>query len=249
MRPRAIGGLFSTVNVQLAELDLRRAAPRLQRLPAEEVLREVVQAYAPDVALSCSFGGPSGMVLVDMLARLDLLDDVEVYYLDTGLLFQATHEVRERIERRYGLEATAYHAELSLAEQAARYGDSLWDRDPNACCGIRKVGPNARALADKRAWITGVRRDQSAQRAATPVLEWNAKSGLVKVAPLSGWTEAEVWEYIHRHDVPYNRLHDEGYPSLGCDTRCTSRPLPGESLRSGRWRGLSKTECGLHGNS
>jgi phosphoadenosine phosphosulfate reductase len=237
------------VNVQLAELDLRRAAPRLQRLPAEEVLREVVQAYAPDVALSCSFGGPSGMVLVDMLARLDLLDDVEVYYLDTGLLFQATHEARERIERRYGFEATAYHAELSLSEQAARHGDALWGRDPNACCGIRKVGPNARALADKRAWITGVRRDQSAQRAATPVLEWDAKFGLVKVAPLSGWSEAEIWEYIQRHDVPYNRLHDEGYPSLGCDTRCTSRPLPGESLRSGRWRGLSKTECGLHGNS
>ena len=142
MRPRAIGGPFSTVNVQLAELDLRRAAPRLQRLPAEEVLREVVQAYAPDVALSCSFGGPSGMVLVDMLARLDLLDDVEVYYLDTGLLFQATHEVRERIERRYGFEATAYHAEMSLAEQAAQYGAALWDRDPDSCCGIRKVGPN-----------------------------------------------------------------------------------------------------------
>ena len=237
------------MNVQLAELDLRRAAPRLQRLPAEEVLREVVQAYAPDVALSCSFGGPSGMVLVDMLARLDLLDDVEVYYLDTGLLFQATHEARERIERRYGFEATAYHAELSLAEQAARHGAALWDRDPDSCCGIRKVGPNGRALADKRAWITGVRRDQSAQRAATPVLEWDAKFGLVKVAPLSGWSEAEIWEYIQRHDVPYNRLHDEGYPSLGCDTQCTSRPLPGESLRSGRWRGLSKTECGLHGNS
>ena len=81
------------------------------------------------------------------------------------------------------------------------------------------------------------------------MLEWDAKFGLVKVAPLSGWSEAEIWEYIQRHDVPYNRLHDEGYPSLGCDTRCTSRPLPGESLRSGRWRGLSKTECGLHGNS
>ena len=81
------------------------------------------------------------------------------------------------------------------------------------------------------------------------MIEWDAKFGLVKVAPLSGWTEAEVWEYISRHDVPYNRLHDEGYPSLGCDTRCTARPLPGESMRSGRWQGLSKTECGLHGNS
>ena len=82
-------------------------------------------------------------------------------------------------------------------------------------CGIRKVGPNARALADKRAWITGVRRDQSAQRAATPVIEWNAKFGLVKVAPLSGWTEAEIWDYIRHHDVPYNRLHDEGYRKPG----------------------------------
>ena len=247
--PHAPGGSPSIVNVQLAEIDLRREGPRLQGLPAEEVLHEVVRAYAPDVALSCSFGGPSGMVLVDMLARSDLLDEVEVYYLDTGLLFRATHEVRERIEERYGFEATAFHPELSLTEQAALYGPSLWDRDPDTCCGIRKVGPNARALADKRAWITGVRRDQSAQRASTPTIEWNAKFGLVKVAPLSGWTETEIWDYIRQHDVPYNRLHDEGYPSLGCDTRCTSRPLPGESLRSGRWRGLSKTECGLHGNT
>ena len=226
------------MNVQLAEIDLRREGPRLQDLPAEEVLREVVRAYAPDVALSCSFGGPSGMVLVDMLARQDLLDDVEVYYLDTGLLFEAAHEVRDEIELRYGFEAMAYHPDLTLSEQAALYGDAL-----------RKVGPNARALADKRAWITGVRRDQSTQRAATPVIEWNAKFGLVKVAPLSGWTQTEIWDYIRRHDVPYNRLHDEGYPSLGCNTRCTSRPLPGESMRSGRWRGMSKTECGLHGNT
>jgi len=237
------------VNVQLAEVDLRREGPRLQDLTAEEVLREVVRASAPDVALSCSFGGPSGMVLVELLARQDLTGGRELYFSATGLLFEAAHEVREEVEQRYGFVAAAYHPELTLSEQAALHGAALWDRDPDTCCGIRKVGPNARALADKRAWITGVRRDQSAGRAATAVIEWNAKFGLVKVAPLSGWTEAEIWDYIRRHDVPYNRLHDEGYPSLGCNTRCTSRPGPGESLRSGRWRGLDKTECGLHGNT
>ena len=161
-----------------------------------------------------------------------------VYYLDTGLLFEPRTRLRDETSGAR-LRGTAYHPGLRC-EQAALYGDALWDRDPDTCCGIRKVGPNAQALADKRAWITGVRRDQSTQRAATPVIEWNAKFGLVKVAPLSGWTQTEIWDYIRRHDVPYNRLHDEGYPSLGCNTRCTSRPWPGEPMRSGRWRGMSR---------
>ncbi len=236
------------MTLQLAGLDPAVDAPLFERLSAPEVLRRVVDAYAPDVALSCSFGGPGGLVLLDLLARQDLLDDVEVYFLDTGLLFDATHELRERLERRYGFETAAYVPEITVADQAARFGANLWERDPDACCALRKVGPNALALEGKRAWITGIRRDQSPRRAATSVIEWNQPLGLLKVAPLCGWTDADVWDYVDRRGVPYNRLHDAGYPSLGCNTVCTTRGASMETLRAGRWRGLAKTECGLHGS-
>ncbi len=234
--------------IRFAESDIAEIASQLEFASSEVVLREVVERFSPDVAMSCSFGGPSGLVMVDQLSRMNLLDRVEVYYLDTGLLFAATHEARERIERQYGFEATAYKPQWSLAQQADLHGEALWDHDPDACCAIRKVAPNADALADKLAWITGIRCDQSAGRAETPVVAWDQKLQLVKVAPLLDWSETQVWEYIVQHGVPYNRLHDDGYPSLGCDTGCTVRPGPSEPLRAGRWRGMNKTECGIHGS-
>ena len=232
--------------IQVPEADLAQIASQLESESAETVLKEVVERFSPGVAVSCSFGGPSGLVIVDQLARMNLLDRVEVYYLDTGLLFSATHSVREEIERRYGFEATAYRPRLSLSQQASLHGNDLWDRDPDACCAIRKVAPNADALAGKSAWITGIRRDQFAGRIGTPVLAWNSKFSLMKVAPLRDWSEEKVWEYIRLHRVPYNPLHDDGYPSLGCNTVCTVKAGVGESLRAGRWRGRDKTECGLH---
>ena len=232
--------------ITFAESDIAEIASQLEFASSEVVLREVVERFSPDVAMSCSFGGPSGLIMVDQLARMNLLDRVEVYYLDTGLLFAATHEARERIERQYGFEAIAYRPQLSLVQQASLHGNDLWDRDPDKCCGIRKVAPNAEALVGKSAWITGVRRDQSVGRVETPVLAWNARFRLVKVAPLRDWSEEKGWEYVRQHQVPYNALHEDGYPSLGCNTVCTVRPESGESLRAGRWRGHDKTECGLH---
>lgn len=232
--------------IQVPEADVAQIASELESASAETVLKEVVERFSPGVAVSCSFGGPSGLVIVDQLARMNLLDRVEVYYLDTGLLFSATHSVREEIERRYGFEATAYQSRLTLAQQASLHGNDLWDRDPDACCAIRKVAPNTDALAGKSVWITGIRRDQSSGRIGTPVLAWNEKFRLMKVAPLRDWSEEKVWEYVRRHQVPYNALHDDGYPSLGCNTVCTVRRELGESLRAGRWRGHDKTECGLH---
>ena len=234
------------VAIATVPTDLEAPTRRFESLPPEAILGQVVAAFAPAIAVSCSFGGPTGLVMVDMLSRQGLLADVEVYYLDTGLLFDATHELRREVEQRYGFAATAYTPRLTLEEQAREHGDSLWERDPNACCAIRKVVPNAEALANKRAWVTGVRRDQSERRAHTPIIEWNERLGLAKVAPLATWSEVQVWEYVERFDVPVNRLHAEGYPSLGCNTVCTSRVANGEDLRAGRWRGTDKTECGLH---
>jgi phosphoadenosine phosphosulfate reductase len=209
----------------------------------QEVLRWAVDEFFPDLTLACSFGGPSGMVLVDMIAKIE--PRVEVFYTDTEFLFPETYETRDRVVERYGVKVVDYKSELSPADQAARYGDDLWLRDPDLCCALRKVEPNRRALEGKRAWVSGLRRDQAVTRRDTPVVQWDEKFGLVKVNPLAKWTEADVWSYIVRNDVPYNPLHDQSYPSVSC-TYCTKPVAPGDDPRSGRWQGLDKTECGIH---
>ncbi|MFN3682061.1 MAG: phosphoadenylyl-sulfate reductase, partial [Nitrospira sp.] len=118
-------------------------------------------------------------------------------------------------------------------------------RDPDLCCRLRKVEPLIDVLKSFDAWITGIRRDQAPSRAQAGLIEWDAKFGLVKVNPLARWTWSDVWTYITLYEVPYNSLHDRNYPSIGC-VHCTKPVKPGEDLRSGRWQGLAKTECGLH---
>ena len=225
--------------------EIEAAALRLESAAPEDILRWTVERFGPDVAVSCSFGGPSGIVLVDMLARLALLDQVDVYVVDTRILFDETHALRAEVERRYDFTTTVFAPALSLEQQAAAYGDALWTRDPNACCAMRRVAPNREALSRRGAWVAGLRRDQSPTRANTPVVAWNDRHDLVKVAPLANWTEAMVWDYVRRYDIPVNALHAQGYPSLGC-TPCTTPARDGEDLRAGRWRGSDKTECGLH---
>ena len=184
------------------------------------------------------------MVLFDLLARSG--QKVPVFYLDTGLLFEQTHALIDRVRTRYGIEPIAVRPEIDLVEQAARYGDDLWLRDPDLCCSLRKVQPNRAFLANYRAWITGVRRDQSATRAGAKYVEWDdAAGGIAKISPLVEWTEADVRAYLHEHDVPYNDLLDRGYTSIGCKP-CTRFPATAGDPRSGRWPGTDKTECGLH---
>src|SRR5690606_7399221 len=130
-------------------------------------------------------------------------------------------------------------------EQAVQWGDALWQRDPDRCCALRKVEPLTRILSRYAAWITGIRRDQSPSRAHAGIVEWDSKFGLVKFNPLAKWSWDHVWEYIRKNDIPYNELHDRHYPSIGC-THCTVPVMPGEDLRSGRWKSSEKTECGLH---
>ena len=223
--------------------ELARISVELEERSPQEILRWAVDEFFPYLTLACSFGGPSGMVLVDMIAQIE--PRVEVFYLDTDFLFPETYETRDRVVERYGIRPVAYKSELTPEEQAAEHGDELWLRDPDLCCNLRKVEPNRRALEGKRAWVSGIRRDQGATRTETPVAHWDQKFSLVKVIPLARWTEADVWAYIMQHDVPYNPLHDRSYPSIGC-TYCTKAVKSGDDPRSGRWQGLDKTECGLH---
>jgi phosphoadenosine phosphosulfate reductase len=223
--------------------ELAAASAALERKSPQEILRWASERYQPGLMLACSFGGPSGMVLLDMIMQIDR--GVEVFYLDTEFLFPETYKLRDIAAAKYNFEPVGYMSLLTPDEQAKRYGDALWSRDPDTCCGIRKVEPNQRALQGRRAWISGIRRDQSATRANMPIVEWDEKFGLVKVNPLANWSESQVWKYILDNGVPYNELHDRNYPSIGC-THCTQPVKPGDDPRSGRWQGFDKTECGLH---
>jgi phosphoadenosine phosphosulfate reductase len=223
--------------------DVDALAERLAGLSPQEIVAEAVELFRGRLAVSCSFGGESGMVLVDMALKAD--PSVAIVYVDTDFLFPETYATVKAVEQRYGIRALAFRSRLSVEAQEALYGPRLWERDPDQCCAIRKVEPMREALSHFDAYLTGLRRDQAETRRETPLVQWDAKFGLVKINPLVDWTEREVWSYIMAHELPYNPLHDQGYPSIGC-TNCTRAVLPGEDPRAGRWSGTGKIECGLH---
>lgn len=206
------------------------------------VLAWAADRFAPGLAFAFGFG-PEGCVLIDLIARRRL--PVDVFTLDTGLLFDETRDLWRRLEQRYGLTIRAVRPEQDLAAQARAHGDRLWESDPDRCCALRKVAPLAEALAGQRAWVSAIRRQQTPDRARVRVLEHDAAHGLAKLSPLAGWTREQVWDYLLAHDVPVNALHAHGYASIGCSP-CTSAVRAGEDERAGRWRGRAKTECGLH---
>ncbi len=183
------------------------------------------------------------MALLDMAVKIE--PDVRVFYVDTDFLFPETYQTRDKAMRRYGITPLGYRPKLTPEEQAAQYGERLWERYPDLCCALRKVEPNRRAVEGLDAWVAGLRRDQSVTRSNVQPVMWDAKFGLYKICPLWNWTEEQVWEYIGKERVSVNPLHVEGYPSIGC-THCTRRVAEGEGLRAGRWSGAQKTECGLH---
>jgi phosphoadenosine phosphosulfate reductase len=228
---------FSTF-LDVAATQTRPIAPDLEHLDAIGVLEFAVERFHPRLAVACSFQKEASVVL-DLILRV--APDANVFTLDTHVLFEETYETWKRVEARYGIEVQVFQGP-SLGRQAATRGDELWLHDPDACCDLRKVQPLNRALEGMDAWVAGVRRSQSAERAKTPKLAWDARHGLWKANPLADWTDADVWRYISEHDLPYNPLHDQGYESIGC-THCT-RPGAG---REGRWAGTGKSECGLHG--
>jgi phosphoadenosine phosphosulfate reductase len=228
------------------EATLRRLSADMEGKEPEEILRWAAGEFQPGLTMACSFGGPTGMVILDMVMKID--PSVEVFYLDTDFLFPETYRLRDVCEAKYGFKPIGYKSLLTPAAQAEKHGEALWVRNPDLCCEMRKVEPNQRALEGKTAWITGVRRDQSKTRSEIGIVEWDTKFDLVKVNPLAAWDEKRVWSYILANDVPYNVLHDRGYPSIGC-TNCTKPVNPGDDPRSGRWAGLDKEECGIQEGS
>jgi phosphoadenosine phosphosulfate reductase len=199
------------------------------------------------VVLTTSFG-MEGCALIDMYARLGAAPTV--VYLDTMFFFPETYALRDRMVRRYPL-VTFVNRGTSLTPeaQAARYGPELWRRNPDQCCRLRRVEPLRHALTGTDVWITAITRAQGGTRSGIPLVSWDWQYQVLKICPLADWDRARIWEYVRRHDVPYNELHEQGYPSIGC-THCTT-PVPGSSpgeySRAGRWAGTEKTECGLHG--
>jgi phosphoadenosine phosphosulfate reductase len=214
---------------------------RFETARPQDILRWAFDTFGDGLSIGASFGGVTGSAILHMAAQLN--PAVHVFVLDTSYLFEETHETQRQTAARLGLtNVQVYHPLLSHEEQAARHGSALWMRDPDACCDIRKVEPNHRALADRTCWISGLRRDQSEGRAGVPIVSWNDKFGLVKVNPLATWQEAETWAYVLQNKVPYNPLLDQGFVSIGC-YNCT---VPGKQGRQGRWEGFDKDECGLH---
>ena len=209
---------------------------------ARQVLQWAFDTFGNSVAVSSAFGA-EGVTVIDMASRVR--KDFRLFTIDTEFLFPETYSLMDRIEEKYGITIEKVYSLLSPEEQARRHGAALWSRDPDQCCNLRKVEPLQRKLSELRGWITSIRRDQTAARAGARKIEWDAKFGLVKVNPIADWTSAQVWRYIREHDVPYNALHDQSYPSIGC-MHCTRAVRQEEDPRTGRWPGFSKTECGLH---
>ncbi len=223
----------------------------LAKLSAGEVLRWGFERFFPRIALSASFGSPDGMVLLDMMHQIDPAK-TRVFTLDTGRLPQETYNLIDRVRDRYEVEVEVYFPDPERVQKMVRtHGMNLFYESPEKrqlCCGIRKVEPLNRALADLDAWISGLRPEQSVTRAATaPVEIDDVHDGRIKLNPLATWTKAAVWAYVNKHAVPVNALHAKGYPSVGC-APCSRAIKEGEDERAGRWwwEQPENRECGIH---
>ncbi len=218
------------------------AKESFENTPAIELLEYTVAQYGNHITFASSFGAED-VVIIDMLSQIK--PDIDIFFLDTGLHFPETYETIERLEKKYNRSFTSVTSNLSLKAQEEQYGRELWKREPDQCCNLRKVEPLQNYLAHYKAWITGIRRLQSPTRANAKKMEWDARFSLTKINPIVDWSDLDVWNYIHQNQVPYNPLHDQNYPSIGCAV-CTNPVFAAEDLRSGRWGGFEKTECGLH---
>ena len=211
---------------------------------ALEVLRWSYKEYGEEIVYACSFG-IEGIVLIDLISKVK--PNATIVFLDTDVHFKDTYETIDRVKEKYPeLNIILKKPALTLSEQAAQHGEELWKTNPNKCCEIRKLTPLNEALTGAKAWISGLRREQSPTRAATNFINRDDKFKSIKICPLIHWTWKDVWRYVSKHDLPYNQLHDQGYPSIGCE-HCTQPAFNMDDLRAGRWQGSGKTECGLHG--
>ncbi len=242
-----------------AERPKRRENPGIQRfisggraesLSAEEILGWGLENFHPRIALSCSFGAPEGMILLDLMHRIQPAS--RVFVLDTGRLPQATYDLIDRVRDRYGKSVEVIFPRARDVESMVRekglnlFFESVENRQ--LCCRIRKVEPLNRYLHDLDAWVTGLRRDQNVTRANTPKIEIDeSHGGIVKINPIADWSSDRVLEYVGDRGIPINRLHSQGYPSVGC-APCSRAIAPGDDPRAGRWwwEDPETRECGIH---
>ncbi len=216
--------------------------------PPEEIVAWTLERFAHQRMVITTSFGMEGCALIDMYAAHG--KPLTVIYLDTMFFFEETYRLRDRVADRYPhLHFVNCGTTLTAEEQERKYGPELWKTDADLCCRLRKVDPLLHALADVDVWIAGLRRSQSTSRAHIRVVDWNWQYQLLKISPLANLERQQIWEYVQAHDVPYNELHERGYPSIGC-THCT-QPVEGYRIgqytRAGRWNGQAKTECGMHG--
>jgi phosphoadenosine phosphosulfate reductase len=233
----------------LVPFDLEKINAEFEKSSAVALSQWALKAFGPKIALASSFGAED-VVLIDLLSKLE--PKFRIFTLDTGRLNEETYDVMDRIRAKYGVTIHSYFPDRDAVERLEHdkgfysFKESVENR--KECCAIRKVEPLNRALKGLEAWVTGLRRAQAVTRADVKKIEKDdAHPGLYKVNPLADWSEADVWNYIRKNEVPYNRLHDQGYPSIGC-APCTRAVKPGEDVRAGRWwwENPEHKECGLH---
>jgi phosphoadenosine phosphosulfate reductase len=222
--------------------EIQEASAKLKGESPQGILRWAVNRYFPRLTMATAFGA-EGCCILHLLAEIE--PRVRIFNLDTGYQFAETLELRERIKDRYGIEVEYIRPELTVTEYEEEHGGPLYRIRPDQCCYDRKIRPLRQAIIGYDAWITAIRRDQTADRAVADVVQWDAKFNLVKVNPLLNWNRSDVWRFILANDIPYNPLHDQGYPSIGCKP-CTVSVHNGSDERAGRWAGSAKKECGLH---
>lgn len=225
----------------LTNLDLDELNTTFEGRTPEEILEWAVETFWPEIAMSSSFQTQS-LPLLHMVSRV--VPRLPIIFLDTGFHFPETLAFRDRVTRELGLNLRIVRPSLSPAELARRYGEGLYRRDPDLCCYVNKVEPMQRALEGLRAWISGIRRDQSPTRASIRIVERTAQ-GIIRVHPMATWTQQDIARYIHDHSLPEHPLLAQGYLSVGC-APCTRPIFGGEPARAGRWDGRAKLECGLH---
>jgi phosphoadenosine phosphosulfate reductase len=221
---------------------LAAESQKLETATPQEIVRWAVEHYFPKLTMATAFG-PEGCAIIHMIAQIE--PRVHVFNLDTGYQFKETLELREKIKQRYGIEVEYKRPETTVEVYEQLHGGPLYKTNPDQCCADRKVKVLKEAAKGWHAWMSGIRRDQSPDRAKAPIIGWDKKFNLVKISPLANWTKKEIWKLITEENVPYNPLHDQGYPSIGC-WPCTRAVMFGEDERAGRWSGFQKTECGLH---
>ncbi|HZC47593.1 MAG TPA: phosphoadenylyl-sulfate reductase [Nitrososphaeraceae archaeon] len=244
---------MSETNVDMlkpTELQIKKIAEEMEDKSAMEVLKWAINAYAPKIALASSFGAED-VILIDMMVKINK-EKAKIFTLDTGRLNQETYDVMDAIRKKYDIQIEVYFPEQRETEEMVKIKgmNLMYESVENRklCCEIRKVHPLNRALSKLDGWITGLRREQAITRANIYKLEIDSLHGnIAKINPLADWTNEMIWDYIHKNNVPYNKLHDSGYPSIGCEP-CTRAVHRGEDPRAGRWwwENATQKECGLH---